>query len=160
MKSQFLFIYRTHLRRAHCVNIPWGQIARAVCVQVCDCEIFLAFLFVLPVSGADIDQGGDDSLAMHRSSRMLLLRWLLPTWKVEPRSAFHRIYILIVQALFDSSCVFMHMLVCFFFFLLTNMCLERKFNLELIVTADSVTENSGDKRTLNMSLHFSLHCRH
>lgn len=27
-----------------------------------DCEIFLAVLFVLPVSGADIDRGGDDRL--------------------------------------------------------------------------------------------------
>lgn len=32
------------------------------CACVFDGEIFLAIVFVSPVSGADIDQGGDDSL--------------------------------------------------------------------------------------------------
>lgn len=83
------------------------------CVCVHDCEIFLAFLFVLPVSGADIDQGGDDRLATRRSFRVFLHRWLLPTWEVETCSAFHLVEIVIVQDIIDPSCVFMYVLVLF-----------------------------------------------
>ena len=114
--------YRHNLCRwlcSQCFSVPLAQMYTLCiytlghnhkdcsCVCVCDCEIFLAFLFVLPVSGADIDRGGDDRLYAMR-----LFACFCTADRYRPEKWSHVLLFISFRfwsyrLSFDPSCVFM-----------------------------------------------------